>query len=173
VAQFEPTAEQRVIIEADPVSLAVVACPGSGKTATAVRRLAAIRALLDSSRGYMALLSYSNVAVDTFRDEYRKLTGRADDGDRVVIQTVDSFITTYLLRPHGARVMKCSRTPFLVLGSEPFLVNYRVGHGKDSFGIADVLLDRSSGKTMFYRKLKTGGTLQSAATPTHSVELGP
>lgn len=160
MTQFEPTAEQKAIIEADPVPLAVVACPGSGKTATAVRRLAALRTRLDSTRGYMALLSYSNVAVDTFREEYQKLTGRADDGDRVVIQTVDSFITTYLLRPHGARVMKCNRTPFLVLGSEPFLVNYRVGNGKDSFGIADVLLDRSTGKTVFYRKLKTGGKLQ-------------
>jgi superfamily I DNA/RNA helicase len=160
VAQFEPTAEQKAIIEADPVSLAVVACPGSGKTATAVRRLAALRTRFDGSRGYMALLSYSNVAVDTFRDEYQRLTGSAGDSDRVIIQTVDSFITTYLLRPHGARVMKCNRTPFLVLGSEPFLASYSVGKGKDSFDIADVLLDRSSGKTVFYRKLKTGGTLQ-------------
>jgi superfamily I DNA/RNA helicase len=157
VALFEPTAEQRAIIEADPVSLAVVACPGSGKTATAVRRLAALRTRLDSSRGYVALLSYSNVAVDTFHDEYQKLTGRAGDGARVVIQTVDSFITTYLLRPHGARVMKCNRTPFLVLGSEPFLANYNVGTGQDSFGIADVLLDRSSKGTVFHRKLRSGG----------------
>jgi superfamily I DNA/RNA helicase len=160
VSQFEPTAEQKAIIDADPVSLAVIACPGSGKTATAVRRLAALRTRLDSSRGYIALLSYSNVAVGTFRDQYQKLTGRAGDGDRVVIQTVDSFITTYLLRPHGARVMKCNRTPFLVLGSEPFLANYRIGTGKDNLDISDVLLDRSGGKTVLHRKLKAGGTQQ-------------
>jgi superfamily I DNA/RNA helicase len=160
VSQFEPTAEQRAIIDADPVSLAVIACPGSGKTATAVRRLAALRTRFDGSRGYMALLSYSNVAVDTFRDEYQKLAGHAGDGDRVVIQTVDSFITTYLLRPHGARVMKCNRTPFLVLGSEPFLANYRIGSGQDRFEITDVLLARTFGKTVFHRKFRKGRILK-------------
>ena len=54
---FEPTEEQRAIIDADLVSLAVVACPGSGKTTTAVRRLKEIRRRLAGSRGYVALLS--------------------------------------------------------------------------------------------------------------------
>src|ERR1700712_4581444 len=126
---FEPTSEQRAIIDADLLSLAVVACPGSGKTTTAGRRLAEIRKRLASSRGYVALLSYSNVAVDTFRDEYRLLTGRTGEDDRVVFHTVDSFIATYLLRPHGARIMRCTRTPFLVQGGEAFLANYAVGEG--------------------------------------------
>lgn len=155
---FEPTPEQKAIIDAALVSLAVVACPGSGKTATAVRRLAAIRKRLKGSRGYVALLSYSNVAVDTFRDEYRLLAGRSGDDDRVVIQTVDSFITTYILRPHGARVMKCNRAPFLVLGTEPFMANYRVGQKEERFGLEDVSLDRTSGKTVFHRRFRTGGT---------------
>ena len=155
---FEPTEEQRAIIDADLVSLAVVACPGSGKTTTAVRRLKEIRRRLAGSRGYVALLSYSNVAVDTFRDEYRLLTGRSGDEDRVVFHTVDSFIATYLLRPHGSRIMNCSRTPFVVLGGEPFLATYSIGSGKDSFGLDRVLLDRKSdGKTEYHQKFRGGG----------------
>lgn len=155
---FEPTEEQRAIIDADLVPLAVVACPGSGKTTTAVRRLNEVRRRLADSRGYVALLSYSNVAVDTFRDEYRLLTGRSGEDDRVVFHTVDAFIATYLLRPHGARVMRCSRTPFVVLGSEPFLANYSINLGKDSFGLDQVLLDRRpDGKTDYYRRFRGGG----------------
>ena len=155
---FEPTAEQQAIIDADLVSLAVVACPGSGKTVTAVRRLAEIRRRLAGSRGYVALLSYSNVAVDTFRDEYRLVTGRAGEADRVVFQTVDSFIATFLLRPHGARIMNCERTPYLVQGAEPFLANYAIGEGKDRFGLDRVLLDRThDGSIAYYRGFKGGG----------------
>jgi superfamily I DNA/RNA helicase len=158
MTQFEPTPEQKAIIEADSVSVAVVACPDSGKTTTAVRRLAELRSRLATSRGYVALLSYSNVAVNTFRTEYQVLTGRAGEDDRVVIQTVDSFITTYLLRPHGARVMKCNRTPFLVFGSEPFMANYAVGQGPERIGLEDVLLDRCGDKTVFHHRFKGGGT---------------
>ncbi len=158
MAHFEPTSEQKAIIEADSVSVAVVACPGSGKTTTAVRRLAELRSRLATSRGYVALLSYSNVAVNTFRNEYQELTRRSSNDDRVVIQTVDSFLTTYLLRPHGARVMKCNRTPFLVFGSEPFMANYVVGQGKERIGLEDVLLDRGGDQTVFHHRFKGGGT---------------
>jgi superfamily I DNA/RNA helicase len=155
---IELTKEQRAIVDAELVSLAVVACPGSGKTTTAVHRLKEIRRRLADSRGYVALLSYSNVAVETFRDEYRLLSGRSADDDRVVFHTVDSFIATYLLRPHGARVMNCSRAPFVVLGGEPFLSTYCIGSGKDRFTLDRILLDRNpDGTTVFYRKFKGGG----------------
>jgi superfamily I DNA/RNA helicase len=158
MAQLELTDEQKAIIEAAPISMAVLACPGSGKTSTAVRRLAELRRRLAASRGYVLLLSYSNVAVNTFRTEYRELTGRAGDDDRVVIQTMDSFITTYLLRPHGARVMECNRTPYLVVGNEPFMANYAVGQGKERLGLEDVLLDRSANQTVFHRRFNGGGS---------------
>jgi superfamily I DNA/RNA helicase len=97
VHEFEATPEQQAIIEAELKSIAVVACPGSGKTATAVRRVAEVRRRLEEmgSRGHVALLSFSNVAVDTFRDEYRMR----------------------LLRPHGARHQATGyRTPDHGLG---------------------------------------------------------
>jgi hypothetical protein len=161
VSEFEATPEQLAIIYAALDSLAVVACPGSGKTATAVRRVAEVRRRLEEigSRGHVALLSFSNVAVDTFRDEYRKLRGRDGDSDRVVIQTVDSFITSFILRPHGARAMGCARAPYLVFGGEQFLSGYRFGTDPQKpIGIDELALDLEGEKSAVYRRFKNGGS---------------
>jgi len=88
------------------------------------------------------------------------LRGRSDAADGVVILTVDSFITTYLLRPHAARVMNAKRTPFLVTGGEAFLSNYKFGDVTKPGWIEDVLLARENGKTIFYKKLKNGSAVR-------------
>ena len=123
---MQPSAEQMQIIGAPVAPMAVIACAGSGKTFTAVRRLAHMRHQLGDRRGRVALLSFSNVAVDTFRREYQSLAvtgaGRASH-DRVEIGTLDSFITGHVLRPHAHRTMGCDRMPFLIAGTEPFLQN--------------------------------------------------
>lgn len=67
----QPSDEQLQIINAPLSPLSVIACAGSGKTFTAVRRLAHMRQQLGEHRGRIALLSFSNVAVDTFRQEYK------------------------------------------------------------------------------------------------------
>lgn len=161
VSEFEATHEQLAIINAALEPLAVIACPGSGKTVTAVRRVAEVRRRLEgtSTRGHVALLSFSNVAVDTFRDEYRKLRGRDGDSDRVLIQTMDSFITSFILRPHGARAMGCARAPYLVLGGEPFLNGFRFGTDpQQTIGIDELALDLEDGKSAVHRRLKNGGS---------------
>lgn len=122
----ELSAEQLAIIDAPLEPMSVVACAGSGKTRTAVRRLAEIRKRLGDHRGRVALLSFSNVAVDTFRRSYQSLVQDLSPGagrDRVEIDTLDGFITSNVLRPHGHRTMGCYRTPFLIAGTEPFLRN--------------------------------------------------
>lgn len=119
-----PSAEQSYIIEAPLTSMSIIACAGSGKTFTAVRRLAHMRRTLGDDRGRVALLSFSNIAVETFRREYQALSNgsmRIPSYQRVDIDTLDAFITTNVLRPHGHRTMGCSTTPFLLSGSEPFL----------------------------------------------------
>jgi AAA domain len=160
VSEFQATAEQQAIIDAPLKSLAVVACPGSGKTTTAVRRVAEVRRRLEiaGSRGHVALLSFSNIAVDTFRDEYRQLRGCDGDSDRVVIQTVDSFLTTFILRPHGSRAMNCTRTPYLVLGTEPFLYNFRFGDPRNPIGLSELAFDIENGDVVVHRRFKNGGT---------------
>ena len=121
--------QQREIIEAPLKPMAVTACAGSGKTSTAVRRLAAMRDLLEDNHGQIALLSFSNVAVDTFNRDYNALVQEEAVGVRkngIEISTVDAFVTSNIIRPHGHLVMKCDRTPFLVHGSEPFLASFHV-----------------------------------------------
>lgn len=131
--EFKATEEQAAIIHADLVPQCVIACAGSGKTATAVRRLIEIRRRLPNTQGYVLLLSFSNVAVSTFEKEYADLVHEGSDMPaRVTIDTVDSFLTRYILRPHGARVMRAQRQPFLVSGSETFLNGYKVYDGNFS-----------------------------------------
>lgn len=128
---FCPTPEQEEIIEGELRPQCVIACPGSGKTATAVRRLLKVRKVLGEARSYVALLSYSNVAVETFQREYDELARDIPGlSKRVLIETVDSFLTSYILRPHGARAMRARRQPFLVNGSEAFLAGFRIFDGK-------------------------------------------
>ncbi|MFM0218119.1 UvrD-helicase domain-containing protein [Paraburkholderia caledonica] len=137
--EFSPTKEQSDIINADLSPQCVIACPGSGKTATAVRRLLEIRKRLSKSRGHMALFSYSNVAVETFRQKYRELSiGMPTWANRVLIETADSFLTTYILRPHGVRVMEASWVPFFVTGNEPFLNGARIYDGKYPHNISEL-----------------------------------
>ncbi len=121
----KPSQEQLDIIGYKLAPLSVTACAGSGKTFTAVRRVDALRGLLESSKGHVALLSFSNVAVDVFGRDYLegfkdiRRTGRA----RVCIETFDGFITTKILRPHASRTMESACMPFLLTGKEAFLSN--------------------------------------------------
>lgn len=144
---FQATKEQQAILDAELVPLKVIACAGSGKTATAVRRLVEVRRRMDTSRGYAVLLSYSNVAVDTFRREYAEVASNFGElSGRVLICTVDSFITNNILAPHAAEVMNCSCRPFLVHGRERFLENpsFSVFDGKRPVSIIDINM-RSAG----------------------------
>lgn len=122
------TLEQQKIVEAPMVPLCVVACAGSGKTKTAVHRLVQMRRNLGEERGRVALLSFSNVAVDTFRKGYNDLASSLPSSagrSRVDIDTLDGFITTNIIRPIAHRTMKSSRAAFLVTGSESFLEGFK------------------------------------------------
>lgn len=118
------TAEQQAVVDAPMSPLCVIACAGSGKTKTAVQRLVRMRRSLGDARGRVALLSFSNVAVDTFRKAYDILSNNLPAGvgrDRVEIDTLDGFITSTILRPHGHRAMGASQAAYLVTGGETFL----------------------------------------------------
>jgi superfamily I DNA/RNA helicase len=124
----QASAEQLQIIGAPLAPICVIACAGSGKTFTAVRRLAQMRRQLGNHRGRVALLSFSNIAVETFRQEYQQLTRDAGGGaghDRVEIDTLDSFIVCNVLRPHAYRTMGAKQVPFLVTGGEAFLNGFK------------------------------------------------
>ncbi|NPU91666.1 MAG: ATP-dependent helicase [Gammaproteobacteria bacterium] len=121
---INPSDEQLRIIDAPIAPMSVIACAGSGKTSTAVRRLLQMRRQLGDHRGRVALLSFSNVAVDTFRREYQSLAQEMSSGaflSRVDINTLDAFITANVLRPHAYRTMGAPQSAFLVMGGEAFL----------------------------------------------------
>jgi hypothetical protein len=143
------SAEQEAIVALPLEPIAVTACAGSGKTRTAVHRLAAMRRLHANERSLVALLSFSNVAVETFRNEYAaaiRSQGSSSRRDRAVeIDTMDGFITTNVLRPHGHRVMGCGCTPFLVDGREPFLKSFTVFDGTRSHSTASLSLSLQGG----------------------------
>lgn len=155
---FKATDEQRVVLDAELVPLKVVACAGSGKTATAVRRLLEVRRRMGRSRGYAVLLSYSNVAVDTFRQQYAlEASKHGDLSDRVLICTVDSFITNNILAPHAAQVMGCTCRPYLAHGRERFLENkaFSVFDGDRPVSIGDVDLRSVGGGKWDFVNRKT------------------
>ncbi|KVD83303.1 ATP-dependent DNA helicase [Burkholderia stagnalis] len=122
------TPDQQEVVDAPMEALCVIACAGSGKTKTAVHRLVQMRRNLGEARGRVALLSFSNVAVDTFRKTYDDLTSNLPSSagrSRVDIDTLDGFITTNIIRPHGHRTMRSMRAAFLVTGGESFLEGFK------------------------------------------------
>ncbi|GGZ32893.1 DNA helicase [Asticcacaulis endophyticus] len=138
-----------------------MACAGSGKTKTAVHRLIEMRRLLDDAHGMVALLSFSNVAVETFKKDYYALMQGSGAGRRsfgIEIDTVDGFITTNVLRPHGHRTMGCNRAPYLVEGREPFLKSFTVYDGERNNPTTDIRITVDAGVFNFQvgsRSLKT------------------
>lgn len=135
------SSQQQEVVDLPQGPVSVVACAGSGKTTTATHRLSTMRRLLDDRHGIVALLSFSNVAVDTFRRDYYDLTGARSASPRqstVEIDTVDGFLTTNVIRPHSHRTMGSPRTAFLVSGREPFLKNFTVWDGSRSHPAVDL-----------------------------------
>jgi len=185
--------QQKAIVDAPLEPMSVVACAGSGKTKTAVQRLVKIREDLGHSRSHVALLSFSNIAVNTFREAYSEnsiLIANKATSNRVTIDTFDGFITSNILRPHAYRTMRCNRVPFLLTGTEPFLQNkkfkywYEQSTDKRSVegaGIKDIVVNIDDGKFNFsYRRgdkkyLTNNGlevTKRLGATGGYTHELG-
>ncbi|MBQ0215743.1 ATP-dependent helicase [Alcaligenes faecalis] len=150
----KPSPEQLAIINAPLAPMSVIACAGSGKTHTAVRRLAEMRRLLGSHRGRVALLSFSNIAVDTFRQSYQSLAlemSVGPGGHRVDIDTLDSFITRHVLHPHAHRTMQATQAAFLVTGGESFLSGFTFKPGDYPVGITSMQVGwRDSGIYFYY-----------------------
>lgn len=147
------SAEQLQIIDAPLTSMSVIACAGSGKTFTAVRRLAKIRRQLGDHRARVALLSFSNIAVDTFRREYQGLVQRGSAGGaqrRVEIATLDAFIAENILRPHAYRTMNAQRAAFLVTGGEAFLHGFKFNTGAYPREISAMQVGIENGAAGFY-----------------------
>ena len=147
------TTEQQNVVDAPMVPLCVIACAGSGKTKTAVHRLVRMRSNLGAARGRVALLSFSNVAVNTFRKAYDDLASSLPSSagrSRVDIDTLDGFITTHIVRPHGHRTMKSPRAAYLVTGNEAFLEDFKFPTSTFPQSIKALNLAFVNGKEVFF-----------------------
>lgn len=161
------TPEQQSVVDAPMVPLCVVACAGSGKTKTAVHRLVQMRRNLGDARGRVALLSFSNVAVDTFRKAYNDLASSLPSGarrSRVDIDTLDGFITTNIIRPHGHRTMMSARPAFLVTGNEAFLEGFKFSTSSFPQPITSLHLAFVSGDEVFFHLYNDQIELVDAST---------
>lgn len=169
VEKLSKAQEEVVDLPAEP--FVVSACAGSGKTKTAVHRVKAMQNRLTDRVGRILLLSFSNVAVETFQREYGSLVtnGKRRVGPIVEIDTVDGFLTKNLLRPHGHLVMGCDRCPFLVEGREPFLKHFTVWDGSKPARTADLRITMDGGKFSF-RVGKWAGTAISRTPAVEALE---
>ena len=81
--------------------LMVKACPGSGKTLCVSERIIRFINEHENKQSGLAILSFTNVAIDEINERYEKETN-----EKIVyphfIGTIDSFINKYILRtpPH-------------------------------------------------------------------------
>ena len=122
---MELSEQQQIVVDSEPESMCIIACAGSGKTETAIQKLIKLRTDMANHRGYIALLSFTNTAIKTFREGYYGSVQKNIDrfSNRVCIETLDSFITKNILHPHSFHVMGCKSSPFLISGKEAFLRN--------------------------------------------------
>lgn len=93
--------------------LIVKACPGSGKTLCVSERIIRFINEHENNQSGLAILSFTNVAIDEINERYEKETN-----EKIVyphfIGTIDSFINKYIFLPFGHLVMKCNKRPILV-----------------------------------------------------------
>jgi superfamily I DNA/RNA helicase len=117
ILSHHPTEEQFEAIFTDLKAFVLRACPGSGKTWTAARRLCWRMANWNReySIGGIALLSFTNAAVNEFIMTIQDLSIGRLLNEPHHISTLDSFIDQFLIKPFGHLVMKCANRPKLHL----------------------------------------------------------
>lgn len=111
------TAEQAEVIRATG-NLAIRACPGSGKTRIVGTRFAYEIVNWDKTRGGIAALSFTNVALEEIADQLEGLGLPRLVSFPHFLGTLNSFVDQFIFLPYGHLVMggtPISRRPELVL----------------------------------------------------------
>lgn len=115
---MEFTDKQNEILDKNKHGLFVVkAAPGSGKTSTITKKAMDIIEDWDS-RGGLALLSFTNIAVDEMKEAFKLFDSSFEIQYPHFIGTLDSFINNYIFLPFGHLEMKCNCRPKLI--GKPF-----------------------------------------------------
>ena len=115
----KPTNEQGDAIFTPELEFILRAAPGSGKTWTSCRRFIWRAANRPDRAGGLALLSFTNVAINEFRTATIRL-GRKDLlFDPNYVGTFDSFVERYILGPFGHLLTGADKRPRLFPGPRP------------------------------------------------------
>ncbi|KAB1110481.1 ATP-dependent helicase [Neorhizobium galegae] len=149
--------QQQTVVERPAGKLCVTACAGSGKTRTVVHRVEHLSRLLSEQRGRIALLSYSNVAVETFQKDYQALLRTRPTATRrceVEIATLDSFFGSNVLGPHAHRAMGTDRRSYLV-SDEPFLKGFTFKAGSFPMAAKELKASISRGEIVYWASYKS------------------
>lgn len=112
------TDKQRKILDRNKHGLFVIkAAPGSGKTFTITRKAMDIINNWNYTGG-LALLSFTNVAVDEMKKTFKEFDNSFEILHPHFIGTLDSFINNYIFLPFGHLELNCNCRPKLV--GKPF-----------------------------------------------------
>lgn len=100
--------QKNVILSTGSINLQ--ACPGSGKTWT-VSRMATYRLLASNDRREVALLSFTNIAVNEFKRRIREFVSARDIQEKCFIGTIDSFVDKYLISKYFYLICDLTECP--------------------------------------------------------------
>jgi hypothetical protein len=109
--------------------------------------------LLGDLRGRVSLISFSNVAVDTYNQSFRTLAremGVGAGGHRVEIDTLDFFISRNVLHPHALRTIGAGQAAYLVTGEESFLEQLYFWNGTYPLNITKMQVGARDADLYFY-----------------------
>lgn len=110
---FQPTPQQVDFISDPATELVMIACPGSGKTHTAVMRfIERCRAKPDYG---IALLSFTNTAVDEAHRIARENDAAGLIGHPNKIDTLDAFLQHYIFEPFIRAVVPAATLPIQII----------------------------------------------------------
>ena len=114
-----PTEQQQAAIFYDGLEYLLRAAPGSGKTWTSCRRFIWRGANWPYRVGGLALLSFTNVAINEFKTATAQVGRRDILSDPNYVGTFDSFVERYILSPFGHLINNASKRPRLFPGPRP------------------------------------------------------
>jgi DNA helicase II / ATP-dependent DNA helicase PcrA len=138
----EPTPQQRAFAE-HPDEAFVEACPGGGKTRTIVSRVQTMFPRLPARKG-IAVLSFTNSAIDEFRAKSRLSGLDAVHRHPNFVGTFDAFLRQFFVTPFGLQGV--SVRPIVVDSWSTLGVEIRL-RGRAAFRGPGVSLDRFDAAT--------------------------
>lgn len=128
-------AEQEEAI-AEPGSVFLVACPGSGKTRTLTYKVASELSKIESHREYVAAITYTHRAADEIEE---RISSLGVDTSQLWIGTIHAFCLEWILKPYAVYHAEL-KNGFQVINShesEVILKRLCAGYGSPSVSTFD------------------------------------